>query len=115
MGLFTNQVKKMGEEEVAELLLNGETAERIFSVGADFCAVTNYRVIVIDKNIMSKKKAITAAPFSRVSSVSLKRGGSLSNTKEIIIQIGSREIELELYNKKEALEIFHLISEKLIH
>lgn len=116
MGLL-NQIRNAangGEKELQELLLDNEKPEKLFTAKEDFCAITDRRLIFIDKDLMTKKKAVTGTPYSKISSVSLKRGGALSFQKEVIVQIGSREVEIELYDKNQALELFKSISEKII-
>lgn len=118
MGILSNAKEKLqqqAKQELETLLFDGETIQQIYLVKEDYCAITTSGLIFIDKKLISSKKASTKVPFSKISSVSLKKGGAFSISKEIVIQVGSREMEIDLYDADEALQIFRIVSKRISH
>lgn len=116
MGFFDGQLEKIkvrAKTEVEGLLLNNEAIEHFYVVKEDYCAVTNKRLLFVDNSI-SSKKATSGIPFNKINAVSLKRGGTLSISKEVIVLVGSKEFEIDLYSSEDAIEIFKLISERIV-
>lgn len=116
MGIFDNITKKAEESAKAELeklLLDNENITFFSLAKEDYCALTNRRLLFVDKSFSSSKKATTGVPFTKISSVSIKKGGAFSITKEIIITVGSKDIEIEMYDETKSVELFKLISERI--
>ncbi len=117
MGFLDNareKLKETAKKEVDTLLITGEIVEKFYMVKEDYCALTNKRLIFIDKSFTSNRKASTGIPFSKINSVSLKKGGAFSISKEVIVTVGSKDLDIDLWDANEALEIFKAISERIV-
>lgn len=117
MGFLDNareKLKETAKKEVDTLLITGESIEKFYMVKEDYCALTNKRLLFIDKSFASSRKASTGIPFSKINSVSLKKGGAFSISKEVIVTVGSKDLEIDLWDANEALEIFKAISERIV-
>ncbi|GGB82863.1 hypothetical protein GCM10007424_23610 [Flavobacterium suaedae] len=117
MGFLDKQIKKIEEkckEELKTLLLEDETLEKFYLVKEDYCAITNLRLIFVDNSFTSSKKATTGVPFNKISFVSLKKGGTFTISKDVIVHVGNKDIEIDLYDTNQAIEIFKIISKKIL-
>lgn len=116
MGFFSNAVAKIEEaakQEIETLLIEGEQVESFYVVKEDYCCLTNKRVIFVDKSMTSSKKSTTGIPYGNISAVGLNKGGAFSISKEVVLLIGSRQVEIDLYDTAQATEIFKTISTKI--
>lgn len=115
--MFDNLKAKADEQrqkEIDSLILSGEQVEKVFTLIEDYAAITNKRLIYIDKQWTSTKKGINSVPLSKISCVSLTRGGMLSFTKEVEIVVSGKAFELKFLDGKQAQEFYmHLVKASL--
>ncbi len=109
---FTN-VEEKAKEELQKILPEGESIEKIYIVKEDFCALTSKRVVLIDKKLLGSKKTLTSVPYSKVNFVALKRGGTFSISKEVIIGVSGMTLEVDTWDGAQAYEIVRKLSEKI--
>ena len=72
-------------ENVQEYLIEGEVVEQVYGLVVDFIALTNKRVIFVDKIIGFKNTSVTSIPYSKIESISIENGKALSFSNEIEI------------------------------
>ena len=116
MGLFDNVQQKISDnakKELEKALPEGDTIQQFYIVKEDFCALTDKRVIFIDKKLVSSKKTLTSIPYSKINFVALKRGGFLSISKEVIIGSGGLTLEVDTWDGEQAYEIMREISKRI--
>ena len=116
MGFLDNIVDKQNQKlrtELEKFLLSGEEIEDFFVAKEDFGALTNRRLVFVDKSLIGSKKSIMGVPFSKISAVGVKRGGAFTASKEIVIMVGSHAMEIDTYSEKQAIDIYKKISEKI--
>lgn len=101
------------KQEVSRVIPPGEEIKQIFAVKEDFCAFTEKRIVFVDKKLLGGKKTLTAMPFSKINFVSLKRGGFLSISKEVIIGTGGITLEIDTWDGDQAYTIMQEISKKI--
>ncbi len=106
---LSDNVKK----ELLKILPENDVLEHVFTIKEDFCAITNKRIVFIDKNVGSARKTLTSVPFSKINFVALKRGGLLDFNKEVIISSGGLNLVLETMDIDIAYAIVREISKKL--
>lgn len=117
MGFFdkvNNKIEENLKNQLASFLLPGEQVEHFFIAKEDFGALTDKRVIFVDRKITSSKKTIIGIPYPKISGAGLTKGGAFTITKEVVIMVGSHSMEIETYNEQQALEIFKRITERII-
>ncbi len=110
---ITTKITEKANQELTKILPEGETVLKIYIVKEDFCALTEKRVVFVDKKLVSSKKTLTSVPFSKINFVALKRGGFLSISKEVIIGTGGLALEIDTYDGEQAYEIVKEISKKI--
>lgn len=110
---ITAKITEKANQELTKILPEGETVLKIYIVKEDFCALTEKRVVFVDKKLVSSKKTLTSVPYSKINFVALKRGGFLSISKEVIIGTGGLALEIDTYDGEQAYEIVKEISKKI--
>lgn len=106
MGFFDNQKKKLEDKiqkELDSFLIENESVNAVYAYGIDFCAITNKRVIYVDKQWSSSKQGVISIPFSKITAISLTKGGFMSFSKEVELTIGSKIIELKFISDTDAM------------
>lgn len=118
MGFFDNIQAKADaqkKQEIESFLLPNEEVEKLFSMIEDYAFVTNKnRLVFIDKQILSSKKGIYSVPFSKISCVSLSRGGFMKISSEVELTISGKSLELKFYDGNQAKEFYMTIAEKIL-
>lgn len=117
MGFFENQLEKIKSKalkEVEALLFENEKIDNFYLAKEDYCATTNNRLIFVDNSITSKKSTVSV-PYNKITAVSLKRGGSFSISKEVIVLVGSKEYEIDTYSTEDAIELFKFLAQKTLN
>lgn len=82
------------------------------SVKEDFICLTDNRLIFINSKLLSTKKGITSVLYKNITGVSLEQGG-MSPSKNIIIWIGSKDVEIDTWNADTALKVFNLLNSQI--
>lgn len=106
MGFFDNQKKKLEgkiQQELEAFLIDGETISAVYPYFNDFCALTSKRIIFVDKQWASSKQGVISVPLSKITAISLTKGGFMSFSKEVEITVGSKSVELKFMNDTDAL------------
>lgn len=81
--------------DIQEYLIEGEAVEQVYGLLVDFVALTNKRVIFVDKTIVSKKTSVTSIPYSKIESISIEKGKTLALSNEIEIVTKHKAYELK--------------------
>lgn len=81
------RLKKIGEEkaqeEIAQLLLVGETVAMAFKAGADRVIFTNLRIIAINvQGFTGTKRTYSSIPYSKVQAFSVSTEGFMTTRSE---------------------------------
>lgn len=102
------------KQELALYILPSENIEHIFRAKEDFGALTNKRIIFMDKSLIGSKKTVIGVPYGKINAVGLNKGGFMSFSKEVVITIGSKVTEIDTYNSDMAIELYTKLSEKIV-
>jgi len=89
-----------------ELLIEGEKLQRTFGLMNDFVALTNKRIIFVDKTYLSAKKSVVSIPYNNIEEVILGISGTFSLTNEIGIVTKSHKHVLK-FTKTADINGFH--------
>jgi hypothetical protein len=99
------------KEEIQPVLLPDEEIISIYGLFVDFAAITNKRLLFMDKSVTSKNKSLITIPFSKISSVSLVNVKNLMvSVYEIEISTGHRQFDLKFANKDLLTEFYKTIT-----
>lgn len=104
----------MNNSKISPYLLSGENVVYTKSVKEDFICLTEKRLIFVNANLLSSKKGITSIPYSKITGVSLEKGGMMSFSKNVIVWVGSKDVVIDTWSTDAALELFRLLSEKTL-
>lgn len=103
-------------KQVEESLLDGEQVLAVYDaigVGTGFIAMTNKRVVILNKSFVGKKTALTSVPYSKISSVSVTSNRSLAgqyfSSGQIAIHVGQQIYEVEFRGDKKTHHTHQLI------
>lgn len=118
MGFFDNiqsKVDAQKQQEIESFLLPNEEIEKVFSMIEDYAFVTSKkRLVFIDKQILSSRKGVYSVPFSKISCVSLSRGGFMKISSEVELTISGKSLELKFYDSNQAKDFYLTIAEKIL-
>jgi len=124
MGLFggkEGKEKKSPEEiygpQIEELLMYGEEVERIYPLFIDFMAITNKRLIYVDKDLSLKdpKTTIYSTTFDKIVEVGIVKSEKLfSMTEELIIVTKGKTHELKFLKGTNMMDVYKGIVSKTL-
>ena len=109
-----NAANNYNNSKVAPYLLDGENVIFSKSVKEDFICLTEKRLVFLNANLLSSKKGITSIPYSKITGVSLEKGGLMSFSKNVIVWVGSKDVVIDTWSNEAALDLFKLLSEKTL-
>lgn len=103
------------QDEIMALLVDGERLLKIYNAFVDYCALTDKRVIMVDKELTSAKTVITSIPYSKINTLSIgKSGGFMAFNKVVQISAGTRNYEIILILPEHAQELHKAISNRIL-
>lgn len=124
MGFFENLEKSVAadkakklekvRQEVMPMLLPDEELDSCFPLTLDFIAITNKRLLFVDKKWNSSKRAMISVPWSKVTGVLMERGGFMSFSQEVEVAVGSKAYEFKFYSPEEAMGAYNTILNKVL-
>lgn len=118
MGIFDSiktKAEEQKQQEIKSFLFPNEEVDKFFSMIEDYAFTTNRnRLVFIDKQITTSKKGVYSVPFSKISCVSLSRGGFMKLSNDVELTISGKSLELKFYDNKQAQEFYLTISEKIL-
>lgn len=124
MGFFDNleksvaadKAKKLDKvrQEIEPLLLQGEQLESCYPLSLDFVAITNKRMLFVDKKWSSSKRAMISVPWNKVTGVAMERGGFMAFSQEVEVAVGSKSYEFKFYSPEESMEAYNAILLKVL-
>ncbi|MBU8907653.1 PH domain-containing protein [Desertibacillus haloalkaliphilus] len=87
-----NQEKHI--DQIQEYLIPGEQLEQTYGLVIDFVALTDKRILFVDKSFVSKATAVVTIPYSKIEEIAIQKSGTLSftNKVEITTKGGSHEL-----------------------
>jgi hypothetical protein len=118
LGQVSESLSKKSEELTKKpferYLMPNEVIEHV--VGAKWGAVvlTNLRVIFSDRSLISTKSTVSSIGYSKISYVSIQDDGLMSWGKDVIITVGSRNVDIEMNNSTNAIELFMEINKRIL-
>lgn len=110
---FTEEVPV--PSEIAELLIEGETAEVAYKTIRDVAVVTNKRLIVADKQgLTGKKVEIYTIPFSSILMYSTENAGKIDLNAEIELWTKAGKLKLNLNRKVDVRKLDRIIAKAIL-
>jgi hypothetical protein len=116
-GLMGNASEISGEKLEKlfnEILADGEYVEKAYKVVRDMFVFTNKRLILVDKQGVTGKKAeILSIPYSKITKFSKESAGIFDLDAELKIWVGSEEIPIsrEFRRSENINEVYRVLSE----
>ncbi len=104
-------------EELAPILMDGETVGAAFKVMRDMLVFTNRRLISIDKQgVTGKKVEYRSVPYSSITMFSKESAGVLDMDAELKLWVRGLAEPLQFKFTKDAPinDVYRLLSEKLV-
>lgn len=96
MGLFSSGDNEEKHAQAAEeLLIEGEELEKTYGLLNDFVALTNKRVIFVDKTYLSTQKSVVSIPYNKIEEIILGIGSAFSLSDSIGIVTKSHQHALK--------------------
>ncbi|MGL4737504.1 MAG: PH domain-containing protein [Cellulosilyticaceae bacterium] len=109
MGLFGGN-KTDNTAKFESYLIEGEKVEAIYRLIIDEMCFTNKRIIFVNKEALSTKKAIVHLPYSSIYHFSVEKGGVLELDNEITLYTKGGEFEMEFSKGTNILEVEKLLA-----
>lgn len=109
-----NKQADEAKKVLSNILLSDETIDFFMVAKEDFVCCTNKRLIFLDRGAFSSKKVITAVRYSNIQFISfVKDAGAFTISKNVIISIGGRLVDIDFYSEKDANEVYIEISRRI--
>ena len=124
MGLLDNLMGNASEvdvdkttRELGELLVGGESVQRAFAVFRDLLVFTDQRLVIVDKQGMTGKKAqYHSIPYRAITQFSVETAGSFDADSELVLHIagGGTPVRKPFGRKSNILEVQRVIAERVL-
>ena len=112
MGLFSSKsAEEIHGDKIKEFLFEGEILEHVYGLVVDFVALTNKRMIFVDKSVFSKETGVISVPYSKIEKIAIVKDKfwSLSDKIEVTTRSDKHELKL-LQGKNEGLKFYTTLS-----
>lgn len=96
---------------VADLLYQGEYLIQTIGSLLDFVALTNERIIFVDRNMFGRKKAIISIPYSKIDAIRLEKSSFWSRRNRLEILTRAKTYELTFYKKEYVQGFYQLLAQ----
>ena len=119
-GLLGNASEISGEKLEKlfnEILADGEHVEKAYKLVRDMFVFTNKRLILVDKQGVTGRKAeILSIPYSKVTKFSKESAGIFDLDAELKIWVGSEEMPIsrEFRRSENINEVYRVLSEHVL-
>ncbi|HMN89781.1 MAG TPA: PH domain-containing protein [Saprospiraceae bacterium] len=101
-------------QEVEKLLLPGEQIEALYALITDYAAITNQRVLFVEKEFHSSEQVISSITFRCISSVSLQKGGFMKFAKTVYVQAGGGRHSVSFMSGENAHAFYCALMQKMV-
>jgi hypothetical protein len=92
-----------------EFVLEGEEVYKTYGYTEDFTAITNLRIIYMDKDIIGGRKGVMSIPYSKIESVFIEKGKFFSLSNKVVIQTKSMNHEIEFLKGDDVLGFYNFV------
>lgn len=119
-GLMGNASEISGEKLEKlfnEILADGEHVEKAYKLIRDMFVFTNKRLILVDKQGVTGRKAeILSIPYSKITKFSKEGAGIFDLDAELKIWVGSEEVPIsrEFRRSENINEVYRVLSEHIL-
>lgn len=114
MGIFGGGAKKESEQDVSQYLIDGESVISVHSLMIDYAALTNKRVIFVDRSAASNTLSNTVSiPFSRIDTIELENK-ALSLTNKLTIISRGKSYDLKFNKNEDVLEFYKNLTAQIV-
>jgi hypothetical protein len=111
VGIFSGGDNDRGHmNQVAEFLFEGEEVLQTYGLLLDFVALTNKRILFVDKTAMSRRTAVISIPYSKVEAISIEKGKLWSLSNRVEIQTKGRTYELEFLKGADVMGFYRTLA-----
>lgn len=111
-GLIGNASEMEGdklEEELEEILVNGENIENGYNILRDYFVFTNKRLILVDKQgVTGNKKEYHSIPYKNIRHFSIESAGAFDRDSELKLWIAGIANPIEKKFGKKSSNIFEV-------
>jgi len=124
MGLFSGLMGNASEisgdkleKLFNEILADGEQVEKAYKLVRDMFVFTNKRLILVDKQGVTGRKAeILSIPYSKITKFSKESAGIFDLDAELKIWVGSEEMPIsrEFRRSENINEVYRVLSEHIL-
>lgn len=112
MGLFGGS-KSNNMDKFESYLIEGEIIEAVYTLVLDEICFTNKRIIFVDKEALSTKKAIVNLPYSSIYHFAVEKGGVFELDNEIKLFTKGGNFEMEFAKGTNILEVEKLLAKHI--
>jgi hypothetical protein len=113
MGFFSKMEKEVPPKQIAEIegfLINGETIEQAYSLLLDFAALTNLRVLFVEKE--GAEIIVNSIPYSKVTGVALSK--QWLSSKTVVLYSSGHRHKINFLSGENAKNFYTAITEKIL-
>lgn len=114
MGFFSKldeSNRNAKKEQIKMFLFDGEIIEYVYPLSTDFVALTNKRLIFVDKNVLLKETGIKTIPYSKIEEIAIVKDKAWAITDKV--EITTRHDKHELKLLQDGLEFYNKLAERI--
>jgi hypothetical protein len=113
MGLFSKAEMQVSAKQIAEIetfLLEGETITQAYSLILDFAALTNLRVLFVEKD--GTETVVNSLPYNRITGVALSK--NWLSSKSVAIYASGLKHKVGFLSGENAKAFYLAITERIL-
>jgi hypothetical protein len=113
MGIFSKAEQVISPKQMAEIqtfLVEGETVKQAYSLVLDFAALTNLRVLFVEKD--GTETVVSSLPYNRITGVALAK--NWLSSKSVLLYASGLKHKVSFMSGENAKAFYLAITERIL-
>ncbi|MBB6451135.1 hypothetical protein HNR44_003129 [Geomicrobium halophilum] len=106
--------RKNHREQASEYLVEDEQLLQTYGLMIDFVALTNRRVIFVNKSFVSKRSEVVSIPYTKIEEIALLKDRKLAISNPVRISTRSNNHHLNLIKGNDATGFYKQLSRQIL-
>ncbi|QQK74966.1 PH domain-containing protein [Salicibibacter cibarius] len=106
--------RKKHQDQAREYLVEDEQLLHTYGLLIDFVALTDQRVIFVEKSWVSKRSEVVSIPYSKIEEIALLKDRRMSISNPVRISTRSKDHQLNLIKGNDSVGFYRQLSRQIM-
>ncbi|QQK79079.1 PH domain-containing protein [Salicibibacter cibi] len=106
--------RKKHQDQAREYLVGDEQLLHTYGLLIDFVALTDQRVIFVEKSWVSKRSEVVSIPYSKIEEIALLKDRRMSISNPVRISTRSKDHQLNLIKGNDSVGFYKQLSRQMM-